>query len=341
MQFGKGTTPLSILTAGRVCPGALSHLREADTLVVWKLDRLGCSVKRLVDLVNELERVRARAPGAKAHTGALPANRAGSAANGRVEGMQSRLTRMKKHHHSFASRPTEHRIYDHRATTPGRRKKDFKKADVYLSIMACRSSDVIYALISGAEIFPMNQLRNFLHPILLLLILSEAAPRLVAQNEGAEKVKEPVQARIEPKHRTDPSFVVGDVIVTYRDGTTDFWTLKGNCMDPKVSAQGQVGWVLCEFAADGKSLKLNDNVPIGSQLVICYRGKVIAKLRAAKPFIEEWAFSDDDQHVIVKSRAAHGPASIELFGLHSGPAEASVAAFEQNLPDWARPFRDR
>jgi DNA invertase Pin-like site-specific DNA recombinase len=30
-------------------------LREADTLVVWKLDRLGHSVKGLVDLVNELE----------------------------------------------------------------------------------------------------------------------------------------------------------------------------------------------------------------------------------------------------------------------------------------------
>jgi DNA invertase Pin-like site-specific DNA recombinase len=34
---------------------ALSHLREADILVVWKLDRLGRSVKGLVDLVNELE----------------------------------------------------------------------------------------------------------------------------------------------------------------------------------------------------------------------------------------------------------------------------------------------
>jgi DNA invertase Pin-like site-specific DNA recombinase len=30
-------------------------LREADTLVVWKLDRLGRRVKGLVDLVNELE----------------------------------------------------------------------------------------------------------------------------------------------------------------------------------------------------------------------------------------------------------------------------------------------
>src|SRR5262245_42692937 len=34
---------------------ALSHLREADTLVVWKLGRLGRGVKGLVDLVNELE----------------------------------------------------------------------------------------------------------------------------------------------------------------------------------------------------------------------------------------------------------------------------------------------
>jgi DNA invertase Pin-like site-specific DNA recombinase len=34
---------------------SLSHLREADTLVVWKLDRLGRSVKGLVGLVNELE----------------------------------------------------------------------------------------------------------------------------------------------------------------------------------------------------------------------------------------------------------------------------------------------
>ena len=33
---------------------ALELLREGDTLVVWKLDRLGRSVKHLVDLVGEL-----------------------------------------------------------------------------------------------------------------------------------------------------------------------------------------------------------------------------------------------------------------------------------------------
>ena len=44
--------------AGVTRPGlgdALSHLRAGDTLVVWKLDRLGRSVKGLVDLVTGLE----------------------------------------------------------------------------------------------------------------------------------------------------------------------------------------------------------------------------------------------------------------------------------------------
>ena len=38
------------------CSKALEVLREGDTLVVWKLDRLGRSVKNLVDLVGELHK---------------------------------------------------------------------------------------------------------------------------------------------------------------------------------------------------------------------------------------------------------------------------------------------
>lgn len=35
---------------------AMEMLREGDTLVVWKLDRLGRSVKQLVDLIGELQK---------------------------------------------------------------------------------------------------------------------------------------------------------------------------------------------------------------------------------------------------------------------------------------------
>lgn len=48
---------------------ALTHLREADTLVVWKLDRLGRSVKGLVDLVNEVESPTGGRPLQRTHRG--------------------------------------------------------------------------------------------------------------------------------------------------------------------------------------------------------------------------------------------------------------------------------
>lgn len=35
---------------------AVEHLREGDTFVVWKLDRLGRSVKNLIEFVNRLEK---------------------------------------------------------------------------------------------------------------------------------------------------------------------------------------------------------------------------------------------------------------------------------------------
>lgn len=35
---------------------ALSHLRPGDTLVVWRLDRLGRSLKHLIELVGDLEK---------------------------------------------------------------------------------------------------------------------------------------------------------------------------------------------------------------------------------------------------------------------------------------------
>jgi DNA invertase Pin-like site-specific DNA recombinase len=35
---------------------ALEYLREGDTLIIWKLDRLGRSLKDLIDIINQLEK---------------------------------------------------------------------------------------------------------------------------------------------------------------------------------------------------------------------------------------------------------------------------------------------
>ncbi|MBU1170499.1 MAG: recombinase family protein [Proteobacteria bacterium] len=50
------TDKVSSVAAAR--PGidaALSYLREGDTLVVWRLDRLGRSLKHLIEMIGELE----------------------------------------------------------------------------------------------------------------------------------------------------------------------------------------------------------------------------------------------------------------------------------------------
>ena len=39
----------------KILKETLSYLREGDTLVVWRLDRLGRSLKHLIELVNELK----------------------------------------------------------------------------------------------------------------------------------------------------------------------------------------------------------------------------------------------------------------------------------------------
>ncbi len=92
----------------------------------------------------------------------------------------------------------------------------------------------------------MNK-RTFAAFFLLLLL----APFLEGQNEGAERTKLPVQASIVRNKALGPEYKIGNVIVTYSDGTTDLWTLKGNCAEPKISTMGSVGWEVYKLGADG------------------------------------------------------------------------------------------
>src|SRR5690606_41268278 len=53
MVFEDQMTGASVVRPG--LERAFSHLRKGDTLVVWKLDRLGRTVKGLVELVESLQ----------------------------------------------------------------------------------------------------------------------------------------------------------------------------------------------------------------------------------------------------------------------------------------------
>jgi hypothetical protein len=159
-----------------------------------------------------------------------------------------------------------------------------------------------------------------------------------SQNEGAERTKLPVSARIQGRIVAQSGDRIGNVIVTYSDGTEDQWSLKGNCGDPKVSANGTVGWEVYQLNPDEKSLKTYNGLYINDHLAVCFRGKIVASLASGKAFIEGWAFTQNG--VVIKSRGAHGPAVIELFSLHPGPPLASVWAYAKHLPAWAEPFAD-
>ena len=65
-------------------------------------------------------------------------------------------------------------------------------------------------------------------------------------------------------------------------------------------------------------------------------GKVIVEAKSEKPFIEDWEFSP--KGVVTKSRALHGPATLELFSLEDGHRIASIDAFADDLPNWAKKF---
>ena len=176
--------------------------------------------------------------------------------------------------------------------------------------------------------------------LIAFLLLLLWAPFLDGQNEGAEKTKLPVQASIVPNKSLGPEYKIGNVIVTYSDGTTDLWTLKGNCAEPKVSTKGKVGWEVYKLNADGKTFVNYNGLYINNHLNVCDHGRVVANLESAKGFIEGWDFTKDGEHLVIKSRGAHGPATIELFSLHNGLPVESVQAYEKNLPDWAAPFAD-
>ncbi len=172
----------------------------------------------------------------------------------------------------------------------------------------------------------------------VLALVGGLSSSLRAEDQaGVEKTKIPVKATVVNAQlwNNEP---VGNIEVVYADGTRDRWTTKGSCGQPHVAADGTVGWTVYEPERPAQTASYTIR-PNGT-LVICRRGKILCRAHAALGFIEEWDFSKDGKHFVVKSRALHGPAKVELMETETGKVVTEVQASADKLPEWATPYHE-
>jgi hypothetical protein len=81
-------------------------------------------------------------------------------------------------------------------------------------------------------------------------------------------------------------------------------------------------------------------VPIGSRLILRKLGGSLLTITSGKPIIEQWGFDPDGIHVVLKSRALHGPAVIERFTIKDGSKNGTCPAYDSTAPGWAQSFLD-
>ena len=158
-----------------------------------------------------------------------------------------------------------------------------------------------------------------------------------ADQTGAEKVKLPVKVAVVDAVKWNGESV-GNIQVTYADGTKDRWTTKGGCGLARVAADGTVGWNV--FEGERRARSASYNIRPNGTMVMCRKGKVLCRVQAALGFVEEWNFTKDGKRFVVKSRALHGPATIELRETDTGKVVQSVQASDANVPAWAAPYRE-
>jgi len=169
------------------------------------------------------------------------------------------------------------------------------------------------------------------------VVVGSAALSSAADQTGAEKTKRVVKAEVVANAKAENADKIGNIEVTYADGTKDRWTTKGDAGLPLVASDGKVGWTIYGPETKGAA---SYSVRANNTLVICQQGKVLCRAKTVLPFIEEWRFLDDGKQFAVKTRAAHGPATLELHETKTGQLLAAVKAADAKLPKWAEPYRE-
>ena len=117
-------------------------------------------------------------------------------------------------------------------------------------------------------------------------------------------------------------------------------TSAATAQQPKSNLNGWIGWIDCSDKDHPERLLIVKGVPIGSRLILRNPSGSLTSIPAEKPVIEAWGFDPDGLHVVVKSRALHGPAIIERFLMKDGSKSGSTPAYGAAIPAWASPYSE-
>jgi hypothetical protein len=65
-------------------------------------------------------------------------------------------------------------------------------------------------------------------------------------------------------------------------------------------------------------------------------------IQAQRVFVDLWAFTDGDTHVVVRSQLLHGTKWLERFRVDTGEVADSCSGSNEpeKTPEWARPYLD-
>ena len=179
--------------------------------------------------------------------------------------------------------------------------------------------------------------------MILCSIFASAAG--AADQKGTESTKQPASVEIMPAKAkktsaqpADTATAIGNVQMTYADGTKDLWTTKGNCSMPEVATDWTVGWTV-----HGDEVKINsaDKMRPNGTLVVFRKGNVLAMIKSAKSFIEKSDFHGTEGQLVLLTRGSHGPANIKLHDVATGKLIESVKESAENPPEWPKPYQDK
>jgi hypothetical protein len=134
---------------------------------------------------------------------------------------------------------------------------------------------------------------------------------------------------------------VGNVAITTANGKHLQLSKSATVQQPKVTRSGLVGWIDCSKPSEPAALNVVKGVPIGSHLILRKPDGSLITITSAKPIIEEWGFDPDGIHIVLKSRALHGPAVIERFSIQNGSKAGACLAYVSTAPTWAKPYLEQ